>query len=114
MVLLVVVDKLWMDHIDAMDILKREVVIKKYSQQDPIQFYKKQGSQMFDLMIEEIWSDVTKYVLNARIRVEVTPAQKMPAERIPVSNPKEAGRNELCPCGSGKKYKNCCGKVVVA
>lgn len=109
MVMLIVVDKMWMDHIDAMDILKREVGIKRYSQQDPIQFYKKQGSFMFDLMIENIWNDVTKYILNTKI--EVAKPKQMEAKHIPVSNPKEVSRNALCPCGSGKKYKNCCGRV---
>ena len=112
MIVLVVVDKLWMDHIDAMQILKREVGIKRYSQQDPIQYYKKTASVMFDLMIEGIWEDVTRYVLNTRIRIERQPVQV--TTRTPVGNPKDAGRNEPCPCGSGKKYKNCCGKVVVA
>ena len=111
-ILLIVVDKLWMDHIDAMQILKREVGIKRYAQQDPIQYYKKTASVMFDLMIEEIWEDVTRYVLNTRIRIERQPIQQ--TTRTPVGSPKDAGRNDPCPCGSGKKYKNCCGKVVLA
>ncbi len=114
-IMLIVVDKMWMDHIDAMSILKSEVGIKRYSNQNPIQIYKKQASAMFDRMIEEIWSDVTKYILNSRIEVR-QPAQQAPvsasgARRVPVGAPKAVSRNDPCPCGSGKKYKNCCGKV---
>ena len=109
LIMLIVVDKLWMDHIDAMDILKREVGIKRYSQTDPIQFYKKQGGTMFDIMVESVWEDVTKYILNTKI--ELAPRQNVEVEARPVSAPKIANRNAPCPCGSGKKYKNCCGSV---
>ena len=109
LIMLIVVDKLWMDHIDAMDILKREVGIKRYSQTDPIQFYKKQGGTMFDIMVESVWEDVTKYILNTKI--ELAPKQNVEVEARPVSAPKIANRNAPCPCGSGKKYKNCCGSV---
>lgn len=109
MIMLIVVDKLWMDHIDAMDILKREVAVKQYGQQDPIAFYKKQGSFMFDLMIEDVWNDVTKYILNTRI--EVAPREQVEQKQMISSAPKDQNRNELCKCGSGKKYKHCCGRV---
>ena len=112
LIMLVVVDKLWMDHIDAMSILKHEVSIKRYSNQNPVQIYKKQSSAMFDSMIEEIWSDVTKYILNSRIEIRQQPQQaSLGGGRVPVGAPKEVSRNAPCPCGSGKKYKNCCGSV---
>lgn len=111
-IMLIVVDKLWMDHIDAMSILKSEVGIKRYSNQNPIQIYKKQASEMFDRMVEEIWSDVTKYILNSRIEVRQPQVNtNSTGKRTPASASKAVSRNAPCPCGSGKKYKNCCGNV---
>ena len=111
-IMLIVVDKLWMDHIDAMSILKNEISIKRYSGQNPIQLYKKQASAMFDAMIENIWSDVTKYILNSRIEIRQPQTNTNAAGvRVPTGAPKAVSRNAPCPCGSGKKYKNCCGSV---
>lgn len=108
-VLLSVVDNMWMNHIDAMSVLKREVDVKRYSQTDPIQFYKKQGSLMFDQMIENIWEDVTKYILNGKVTIRINRPKQ--TESVTKGNPNAVSRNALCPCGSGKKYKNCCGSV---
>ena len=119
MMMLRVVDMHWMDHIDQMSILKNEIGLRQYGQQDPIVAYKKEGFELFDVMVEEIQEDVCRIVLNSTITVErrapVQPEYK-PVEVIengPVGQAKSektTGRNDPCPCGSGKKYKNCCGK----
>ena len=118
-ILLKVVDTLWMDHIDEMTILRNEIGLRAYGQQDPIIAYKREGFEMFDKMIDRIKLQTASLLLNVNVEVKV----KQPLERKPEYKPIEvveggkkakseklAGRNDLCPCGSGKKYKNCCGK----
>ena len=122
LILLRVVDTLWMDHIDQMQMLKNEIGVQAFGQKDPVIEYEKQGYEMFDKMIDRIHDDVTAFLLNAKIEINRKP--QMPKQRVfqpvdvvdnsPKSNAsnstKNVGRNDLCPCGSGKKYKNCCGK----
>lgn len=118
-ILLKVVDTLWMDHIDEMTILRNEIGLRAYGQQDPIVAYKREGYEMFEKMIDKIKAETTALLLNVNIEVKV----QQPLEHKPVYKPidvveisgsakteKIAGRNDPCPCGSGKKYKNCCGK----
>ncbi len=114
-VVLKVVDTMWMDHIDAMAMLRNEIFVKQYGQQDPIAAYKRTGSEMFDIMIEKIWHDVTVFIMN--IRLEKANQMQQPTQKIKQASPKKigemekpVGKNQPCPCGSGKKYKNCCGK----
>ena len=116
------VDSRWMDHIDAMEDLKRGIYLRSYGQQDPVNAYKQEGFDMFDEMIEAIKEDTIKRVLAAKIVRQ----EKMVREQIanpihssnggdgsvkkqPVVKKKKIGPNDPCPCGSGKKYKNCCG-----
>ena len=115
MVLLRVVDMLWMDHIDQMSILKNEIGLQGYGNKNPVDEYKREGRDLFYNMIERIWYETTAVILN--INVERAPAQQnaRPKEIIPMvraqaQTDKVAGRNDPCPCGSGRKYKNCCGK----
>ena len=126
-VMLKVVDEKWMNHIDAMDELKDGIGLRAYGQKDPVVQYRIEGSEMFDEMIYDIRADVVKILLNVHksgnIRrketVEITNASLENINGIdnettnhePVKNegPK-IGRNDPCPCGSGKKYKQCCGK----
>ncbi len=126
-VMLKVVDEKWMDHIDAMDELKDGIGLRAYGQKDPVVQYRIEGSDMFDEMIEAIRTDVVRIILNVhksgnmrrKETVEITNASLENINGIdndttnkePVKNegPK-VGRNDPCPCGSGKKYKNCCGK----
>ena len=113
-VLLRVVDSLWMDHIDQMTMLRNEIGLQGYGQHDPIVAYKKIGFDMFDEMISKIREQTALFLLN--INVEKKPEPKQVAKPIIVVEQKtvkaesKTGRNSLCPCGSGKKYKNCCGK----
>ena len=134
-VMLKIVDERWMDHIDAMDELKDGIGLRAYGQKDPVVQYRIEGFDMFDQMIADIKLNVVKVLMNARKR-EGAPARqesvKITSEgreeatlslsentapntsagpKTPyVKKDAEIGRNELCPCGSGKKYKNCCGR----
>ena len=121
--LLRVVDSHWMDHIDQMEILKREIVLRQYGHQDPIVAYKNEGFELFDTMIDNIREFTCSMMLNSRIVVndnrvintpQYTPVNVVESggtgEKSSAKSEKTAGRNDPCPCGSGKKYKNCCGQ----
>ena len=121
-VLLRNVDMSWMDHIDAMDDLKSTIRLQAYAQRDPVNEYRMQGADMFDAMISEIRDKTVRMILSVTIK---TPEIKRVQLAKPLSEgfegegkPKkitvkkaasDTGRNDLCPCGSGKKYKKCCG-----
>ncbi|MCL2751518.1 MAG: preprotein translocase subunit SecA [Firmicutes bacterium] len=124
-VLLKVVDMKWMEHIDDMEILKRGVGLRAYGQHDPVIAYKKEGFEMFESMINRIREQTVQIIM--RIDIERAPRperktvelqQSHGEERVRTAAPrpaqaiteKETGRNDPCPCGSGKKYKNCCGQ----
>ena len=121
-VLLMCVDQLWMDHIDAMDVLKKGIGLRAYGQKDPVVAYTIEGFDMFDEMIASIKEDTAQRILTVRIRTEEEMQRKQ--VEIPenlggddsdkdsktVRGVKKIGRNAPCPCGSGKKYKHCCGK----
>lgn len=119
-IMLRVVDTLWMDHLDEMEQIKREIGLRAYGQHDPVVEYRSVGADLYDGLLESIKRDTVKYILSAQPRVKI--------EREQVAKPmdtgsdgslkskgvrnadKKVGRNDPCPCGSGKKYKNCCGK----
>ena len=123
MVLLDKVDNSWMEHIDAMSTLSREITVQGWGRQDPVVAYKKEGFAMFDEMIDNIREFTSTVLLNIIARPN-TPQQPKPAPKAEfvtnspegkanggaVKSDKTVGRNDPCPCGSGKKYKNCCGK----
>ena len=132
-VMLKIVDERWMDHIDAMDELKDGIGLRAYGQKDPVVQYRIEGFDMFDQMIADIQLNVVKILMNARKRegalnrqesVKITgegfedetislkgSAPSGERNHTPIVNTEQKiGRNEMCPCGSGKKYKNCCGK----
>ena len=130
-VMLKVVDQKWMDHIDAMDELKDGIGLRAYGQQDPVVKYRIEGMDMFDEMVLDIKHDVVQMMMNLRKQDEVKReetakitgaalqalnsldnGEKMKVEehKPVVNDGPKVGRNDPCPCGSGKKYKNCCGK----
>ena len=130
-VMLKVVDQKWMDHIDAMDELKNGIGLRAYGQQDPVVKYRIEGMDMFDEMVNDIKHDVVKLLMNLRKQEEVRreeaakitgaalqalnsldKGQQMKSEvnKTVVNQGPKVGRNDPCPCGSGKKYKQCCGK----
>ncbi len=122
-VLLRAVDEKWMDHIDAMDDLKGSVGLNAYAQRNPINEYRIQGADMFDAMSADIRSATVRRVLAtvpqseaqierrqvAKPLIEGFAGGKMPQRKEPVRKGEKVGRNDPCPCGSGKKYKKCCG-----
>lgn len=118
------VDSKWIDHIDAMDHLREGIHLRAYGQIDPLREYQSEGFAMFEAMIESIEEEAAKYVMKAEIhnnleRQEVVKADAVaPKEdgdkatkKKPVVKQLDVGRNAPCICGSGKKYKNCCGKL---
>ena len=119
-IILRIVDMLWMDHIDNMDQLRRGIGLRAYAQRDPLIEYSIEGFDMFDEMIASIQEQTVTQLFHGRIEVQEV---RQPEERKitegrggdgnepkkPVTKDK-IGRNEPCPCGSGKKYKNCCGR----
>lgn len=119
-ILLQVVDTKWMDHIDAMDQLRQGIGLRAYGQQDPVRAYQVEGFDMFDEMTREIWEDTVKYLYQVENSEKVE--RKKVAEptianrdgevknKTVVNKERKIGRNEPCPCGSGKKYKKCCGR----
>ena len=134
-VMLKIVDQKWMDHIDNMDELKKGIGLQGYGQKDPVVQYRLEGTEMFDAMVEDIRMDVAKILLN--IRKKEGPIERKETSRVTgagledtainlvdgnisekeggmnktvVNEGPKVGRNDPCPCGSGKKYKNCCGK----
>lgn len=116
--LLRVVDEKWMDQIDAMDQLKTGIGLRAYGQKDPVQAYQIEGSQMFEDMNREIRSDFLRFLFHVedpekvekkRMSKNIKEGASEKQQTIKRQAPK-VGRNDPCPCGSGKKYKNCCGR----
>jgi preprotein translocase subunit SecA len=121
--LLLIIDDQWMEHIDSMDALRHGIGLKAYGQQDPVIAYKKEGFEMFDDMVDRIHEEVVRYVMFAPVAIKVdrnanrpiiTSAthgarELAPRKKQPDVKAQEPRRNDPCPCGSGKKYKNCCG-----
>ncbi|MGZ7445243.1 preprotein translocase subunit SecA [Paenibacillus sp. TH7-28] len=114
------VDSKWMDHIDAMDQLRQGIHLRAYGGTDPLREYQFEGYEMFNAMIASIQEEVATYIMKAQVesnqeRQAVVEESKIstsgePAEKHPVKRGEEIGRNDLCPCGSGKKYKHCHGQ----
>ena len=114
------VDQKWMVHLEDNDELKEYVGLNSYAQRDPVAIYRLEASEMFDKMIHDIKEDTVRQVLSVRprtdeakrsevVKVTSTGGSGEPAKRKPVVVQKKVGRNDPCPCGSGKKYKKCCG-----
>lgn len=124
-VLLRVVDTKWMDHIDSMDHLKQGIGLRAYKQQNPTQAYQFEGSAMFEEMIENIKVETIKLLFHVRVEkkperervIKETGAshgeQPEDLKQEPIKKDKKVGRNDPCPCGSGKKYKNCHGRTSI-
>jgi preprotein translocase subunit SecA len=120
-IMLRAVDSKWIDHIDAMDQLRQGIHLRAYGQIDPLREYQAEGFAMFDAMIQSIEEEAAMYIMKAEIRnnlerQEVAKGQAVnpkedgePVKKKPKVNQINIGRNDPCICGSGKKYKNCCG-----
>ena len=114
-VLLKVVDTKWMAHIDDMDELKKGIGLRSYGQKNPVVEYRMEGMDMFDDMVASIREDTVRMLFTIQVRKNSAAPKRedvlKPGEHhnMTVRKAKKPGRNDLCPCGSGKKYKNCCG-----
>ena len=108
-ILLSVVDKKWVSHIDAMVNLRNGISLRGYGGKDPLFEYRREAIGMFNDMIESINKETAIFLFKVRIERQEAPKPKTPI--INNVNLKKAGRNDACPCGSGKKYKQCCGKI---
>jgi preprotein translocase subunit SecA len=122
-VMLKVVDSKWMEHLDAMDMLREGISLRSYGQRDPLIEYKIEAYDMFQQLIDLIQEDIVKYIY--RVNIVAPPedrlqqahathgedAEEEPMQKTqqPIVNKEQTGRNDLCPCGSGQKYKKCCG-----
>ncbi len=114
-VLLKTVDAKWMDHIDAMDALRRGIGLRGYGQRDPVISYRQEGWEMFEDMVSRIHTETASILLKVHVEKkegeEAKLSQKIAsAKKTVVGDGNKVGRNDPCPCGSGKKYKNCCGR----
>ena len=122
-VLLKTVDRYWMDHIDNMDELRKGIHLRAYGQKDPVVMYRIEGFDMFDQMIAAIREDTSHLMLTVQIRTQEEPKREQVAKPTATSADgtdaprtvrktaaQKVGRNDPCPCGSGKKYKKCCGR----
>ena len=118
-----VVDEYWMDNIDAMQELRQGIGLRAYGQNDPVVAYKKEGYEMFESMIAAIQAETIRRIFLARVQVGATTVKRERVAKVtgesagsdgtvkkqPVKKGQKVGRNDPCPCGSGKKYKKCCG-----
>ena len=117
-----VIDKYWMEQINTMAHLKEGIFLRQYAQDNPLRAYTSEGFELFDIMLENIDKYTTLYLVRAEIRQNIERKQVVKNQSTndsdsdskghTVKKGKKIGRNEPCPCGSGKKYKNCCGKNV--
>ena len=115
-----IVDHYWMEHINTMSHLREGIHLRGYAQEDPLRAYTMEGYDLFDQMLQRIDKDVSITLIKAEIRQNIE--RKETTKNIQTNDPdkgssksqpkrvKKVGRNDLCPCGSGKKYKQCCGK----
>lgn len=121
-VILRVIDSYWTRHIDAMSELRQGVTLQAYAQANPLTIYQDEGYKMFTEMMANISNDVLRYIMRAQIRenlereqvnknITTSDGKQDPAvKRKPITTGQKVGRNDPCPCGSGKKYKYCCGQ----
>ena len=114
-----VLDKNWMEQLDSMEHLKEGIGLRGYAQTNPLQAYALEGFELFDSMLRDTNKEVTTFLLKAEVRQNLereevknvkTNDSKEGSKKVPKKSESKVGRNDLCPCGSGKKYKQCCGK----
>jgi preprotein translocase subunit SecA len=113
-----VIDSNWMDHISTMSHLREGIGLRGYANENPLQAYTMEGYQLFDAMLNKINSEISTYLLKSEVRQNTE--RKQVSKKVITNDGKDTiktqkksdkvGRNDPCPCGSGKKYKQCCGK----
>ena len=114
-----VIDEHWMDHINEMSLLREGIYLRGYGQENPLRAYTAEGYEMFDNLLDIIDTDITRFLIHAEVRQNTERKQVVKGKAVEDVNKikkrepkrvKKIGRNDPCPCGSGKKYKQCCGK----
>ena len=114
-----IIDSLWVEHLNAMEGLKEGIFLRQYAQTNPLQAYTMEGYDMFEDLLNRIDDTIAQFLLKANIEQNTERKQTVKGKtnktegeepRKPIRKEKKPGRNDLCSCGSGKKYKNCCGK----
>ena len=114
-----IIDSLWVEHLNAMEGLKEGIFLRQYAQTNPLQAYTMEGYNMFEQLLNKIDDTISQFLLKANIEQNSSRTQtikgnakdnKETTKKAPIKNDKKIGRNDPCPCGSGKKYKQCCGK----
>ena len=117
-----IIDNLWVEHLNAMEALKEGIFLRQYAQTNPLQAYTMEGYNMFEQLLNQIDESIAKFLLKANIEQNTQMTQTLNSGKTndtkqdgdkkvkTVKNDKKIKRNDLCPCGSGKKYKQCCGK----
>ena len=115
-----VIDIHWMENINSMDLLREGIHLRSYAQEDPLRAYQKEGFEAFDSMLDTIDQEITAFLLKTEVRQNMERKAVAKGQAIEGTNKQDSkhkpkhvekiGRNDPCPCGSGKKYKNCCGK----
>ena len=115
-----VIDLHWMENINTMDLLREGIHLRSYAQEDPLRAYQKEGFEAFDIMLDTIDKEITTYLLKMEVRQNLERKQVAKGQAVEDTSKKQkkltpkkvdkVGRNDPCPCGSGKKYKQCCGK----
>jgi len=119
MISLRVIDAAWIEHITTMEHLKEGIGLRGYAQTNPLQAYALEGYNLFQNLLESVDQNISNFLLKAEIQQNIV--EKKPAQKVQMNDGKEkvslgpkksskVGRNDPCPCGSGRKYKQCCGK----
>ena len=109
-IFLQIIDFAWRSHLQYLEQLRQVIGLRSYGQKDPLSEFKKEAFTLFEGLLEKIKNDVIKFLLNLNIVVPNEEKREVNEREISTDN-KKVGRNEKCPCGSGKKYKHCCGSI---
>ena len=112
-IFLQIIDFSWRSHLQYLEQLRQVIGLRSYGQKDPLSEFKKEAFTLFEILLEKIKSDVIKFLLNLNLVVSNESEKKSSSEKVPLNETKKRKiqRNEKCPCGSGKKYKHCCGSL---
>ena len=109
-IFLQIIDFAWRSHLQYLEQLRQVIGLRSYGQKDPLSEFKKEAFALFEGLLEKIKNDLIKFLLNLNIVVSNEEKKEKKQTEI-LSDKKKVGRNEKCPCGSGKKYKHCCGSI---
>ena len=108
-IFLQIIDFSWRSHLQYLEQLRQVIGLRSYGQKDPLSEFKKEAFSLFEILLEKIKNDIIKFLLN--LNIVISDENKKKETKKKISTDKKIGRNERCPCGSDKKYKNCCGAI---